>query len=63
MGFEYLDHPLAFKHVRDQVATMLKGSKKRKEKKVKNNCEIIQNCTTTNLKRFWCKRIVLIGLH
>jgi hypothetical protein len=37
MGFEYLDHPLAFKHVRDQVATMLKGRqgwfKKEKEKR------------------------------
>lgn len=39
MGFEYLDHPLAFKHVRDQVATMLKGRqgwfKKEKEKRWK----------------------------
>jgi hypothetical protein len=25
IGFEYLDHPLAFKNVKDQMATMLKG--------------------------------------
>jgi hypothetical protein len=25
IGFEYLNHPLAFKHVKDQMAIMLKG--------------------------------------
>jgi hypothetical protein len=25
MGFDYLDHPLAFNHVKVQVKTMLKG--------------------------------------
>jgi hypothetical protein len=25
MGFEYVSHPLAFKHVKDSVAVVLKG--------------------------------------
>jgi hypothetical protein len=27
IGFEYLDHPVTFKHVKDQVVVVLKGKR------------------------------------
>jgi hypothetical protein len=37
--FEYLDHPLAFKHVKDQMATMLKGKRGWLKKKIEKGEE------------------------
>jgi hypothetical protein len=39
MGFEYLDHPLTFKHVKDQVATILKGRQGWLKKKIEKGEE------------------------
>ncbi len=34
MGFEYLNHPLGYKHVKDQVAIVLKGRQGWLKKKI-----------------------------
>ncbi len=45
MGFEYLNHPLAFKHVKDQVATMLKGRWGWLKKKIEKCEKQLGNCS------------------
>jgi hypothetical protein len=62
MGFEYLDHPLAYKYVKDQVVVVLKSRckwLKKNRKKVKGDHIIALKHTRSNWLKFWHKKRML----